>query len=84
MTELSSPVVAPPGGVMTEEVGVITGELELRTTRAEDGSVSVMVRYAGALDWYTVTGSAGLRLHDRRDHEPVHATLVGVLDRPDG
>jgi len=81
---LSSPVVAPPGGVMTDEVGVITGELELRSTRAEDGSVSVFVRYAGALDWYTPTGTAGLRLHDPRDHPPVHALLVGVLHRPDG
>jgi len=82
VTELSSPVVAPPGGVMTDEVGVITGDLELRSAYAEGGSVTVLVRYAGALDWYTVTGAAGLRLHDSRDHEPVHALLVGVLDRP--
>ncbi len=69
---------------MTDEVGVITGELELRSAYAQDGSVTVLVRYAGALDWYTVTGTAGLRLHDPRDHEAVHAMLVGMLDRPDG
>jgi len=35
MTELSSTLTAPPGGVMTGEVGVITGELELRTVCAD-------------------------------------------------
>lgn len=84
MSELSSPLVAPPGGVMTDEVGVITGALELRTACAEDGSVTVLVRYAEALDWNVVTGSSGVRLHDARDHEALHALLVGVLHRPEG
>jgi len=84
MPERSSPVIAPPGGLMTDEVGVITGELELRTACHEDGSLTVLVRYAGALDWYAVTGTAGLRLHDPRDHETVHALLAGVLHRPEG
>lgn len=84
MTQLSSPVLAPYGGVMTDEVGVISGELELRSTHSEDASVTVLIRYVGALDWYTVTGTAGLRLHDARDHEAVHAMLVAVLNRPDG
>ena len=82
--ELSSPLVAPPGGVMTDEVGVITGELELRTVCAEDGTLSVLVRYAGALDWYVVTGTSEQRLRDPRDHKPVHALLVGALHRPLG
>ncbi len=69
---------------MTDEVGVVTGQLELRTTLAEDGSLSVLVRYAGALDWYTVTGSTEIKLHDPEDHEAVHALLTGVLDRPEG
>ncbi|MDQ3631056.1 MAG: hypothetical protein M3417_07275 [Actinomycetota bacterium] len=84
MAELSSPLVAPPGGVMTDEVGVITGELELRSTCTEGGALNVLVRYAGALDWYQVTGTDGRRLHDARDHEPVHELLVGVLHRPEG
>ena len=42
------------------------------------------MRYAEALDWYIVTGTGGLRLHDPRDLEPLHALLVGVLHRPDG
>lgn len=82
--ERCSPLVAPPGGVMTDEVGVITGELELCCRCAEDGSVSVRVRYAGALDWYTVSGSDDLHLYDPRDHEAMHALLMGVLHRPDG
>ncbi|GAA5010438.1 hypothetical protein [Actinopolymorpha pittospori] len=68
---------------MTEEVGVITGELELRTVCTEDGSVRTLVRYAEALDWYTVRG-ADARLHDPRDHEALHSTLVNVLHRPHG
>ena len=42
------------------------------------------MRYASALEWYAVTGTAGLCLHDERDHEPVHALLAGVLHRPEG
>lgn len=84
MTQLISHVLTPRDGVMTDEVGVITGELELRSERDEDGSVTVQIRYTGALDWYTVTGTTGLRLLDARDHQPVHSMLVGVLDRPEG
>jgi hypothetical protein len=83
MATLSSAVTAPPGGVMTDEVGVVTGELELRTACADDGVVSVHVRYAGALDWYTVVGG-GVRLHDPRDHDALHSMLVAVLNRPYG
>jgi hypothetical protein len=82
--EHRSPLVAPPGGVMTDEVGVITGELELCCRCAEDGLVTVLVRYAGALDWYAVTGTGGVLLHDPHDLEPIHALLVGALHRPVG
>ena len=45
-------------GVMTDEVGVITGELELQTRATPDDSgIEAMVRYAGAQDLYTVSGS---------------------------
>ncbi|MGH3086334.1 MAG: hypothetical protein ACRDSJ_03315 [Rubrobacteraceae bacterium] len=44
------------GGVMTVEVGTITGELEVRAKPTPRG-VEVTVRYAGARDWYTVEGS---------------------------
>ena len=56
------------GGVMNEEAGAITGELELLTRVTPDGGgIEAMVRYAGAQDLYTVSGS------------PVHA----VSERPD-
>ncbi|MGQ0775986.1 MAG: hypothetical protein ACT4NY_16455 [Pseudonocardiales bacterium] len=84
MTELSSTFTARPGGVWTDEVGVITGELELHSTCTENGSVSIRVRYVGALDWYTVTGTTGIQLYDPRDHEVVHALLVNVLQQPRG
>ncbi|GAA3460731.1 hypothetical protein ACFFSW_34085 [Saccharothrix longispora] len=82
MAERSSLFVAGPGGVMTDEVGVVTGDLELRTT-LERGALRAEVRYEGAEEWYAVTG-ASCRLADPRDHDAVHAVLLGVLDRPEG
>ncbi len=80
MATLTSVLDSPPGGVMTDEVGVITGELELVSTCDPDGSVKIRVRYVGALDWYTVSGT-DVRLHDSRDHEALHTAMVGVLNR---
>ena len=45
------------GGVMTMEVGAITGELELLTRATPDGGIEAMVRYSGAQDLYTVSRS---------------------------
>lgn len=81
MSELISTFHASPDGVMTNEVGVITGELELHTTHADDGTLTLAVRYAGAAEWYTLRGE-GYRLHDARDHQVVHELLVNVLSRP--
>jgi hypothetical protein len=83
MSEYCSPFTAGPGGVMTEEVGVVTGDLELRTVCGADGVVTTKVRYAGALDWYRLRGGS-CRLADDRDHAAVHSLLVGVLNRPGG
>ncbi|MFD0201781.1 MULTISPECIES: hypothetical protein [Saccharothrix] len=82
MAELSSAFVAGPGGVMTDEVGVVTGALELRTT-LDNGELRALVRYEGAEEWYAITG-ASCRLADEKDHEAVHAVLLGVLNRPQG
>ena len=46
----------PPGGVLTEEVGAITGPVEVWV----DGA-TVFIRYEGALDRYTV----GTGAHER-------------------
>ncbi|MFJ9428410.1 hypothetical protein ACIRQY_02000 [Streptomyces sp. NPDC101490] len=50
-------VTAGPGGAMTVEVGVITGDLTLCTSHRTDGLVDVAVQYTGAEEWYTLTGS---------------------------
>ncbi|GAA0506550.1 hypothetical protein GCM10011581_42020 [Saccharopolyspora subtropica] len=65
---------------MTDEVGVITGDLELATS-CTNGEVRVWIRYAGAEEWYRIS-AADCRLYDPRDHEPLHAALVAVLNRP--
>lgn len=55
-----SQIVAPPGGIMTNDVGVVTGDVVVRTsaaaTDAGDG-VAVTLSYIGSTDVYTVSGS---------------------------
>lgn len=79
MKKLSSTFTASHG-VMTSEVGVISGELELRTACSEDGVLSLEITYVGAAEWYTLPGD-DYRLHDLRDHEVIHRMLVKVLER---
>ena len=67
-------------GVMTEEVGVISGELELVTSCDDEGYLTLRITYVGAEEWYTLPGKE-YRLHDARDHEVVHRLLVAVLER---
>ncbi|MGA9233040.1 MAG: hypothetical protein WBV68_13415 [Exiguobacterium oxidotolerans] len=67
-------------GVMTNEVGVISGELELRTTCQEDGTLELAISYVGSTDVYTLPGK-DYQLHDVRDHEVVHRMLANVLER---
>ncbi|MFD5318146.1 hypothetical protein [Streptomyces sp. NPDC127098] len=81
MSDRYSVFTAPRGGVMTREVGVITGELELHTGAADDGTLTLRVRYAGAAEWYTIDGGP-YRLHDPRDHEILHEVVVNLLHRP--
>ncbi|MFD3538950.1 hypothetical protein ACFWUQ_05555 [Streptomyces sp. NPDC058662] len=50
-------VPAGPGGAMTDEVGVITGPLTLRTTAVAGDLVSFDVQYTDADEWYTLSGS---------------------------
>ncbi|MFF4160059.1 hypothetical protein [Streptomyces sp. NPDC001678] len=50
------PVVAGPGGAMTDDVGVVTGDLTVVTARRPDGLVDVRVQYTGAEEWYALTG----------------------------
>jgi hypothetical protein len=78
----STDITAGPGGVMTDEVGVVTGELTLRTEL--DGSDAVLrVQYTGAAEWYTVTGGR-VRLVEPEDLDAVHTIAVALLNRPEG
>ena len=70
-----------PGGVMTDEVGVVTGELTLRSELAGN-EVTVRVQYKDADEWYAVTG-AKATLADPADLEAVHSIAVGLLNRPE-
>jgi hypothetical protein len=81
-SEKTTDITAGPGGVMTDEVGVITGDLTLRTAFA-DGTVTVHVQYKDADEWYVVTGGKA-PLKDEADLDAVHAIVVGILNRPDG
>jgi hypothetical protein len=73
---------------MTEEVGAITGELELLTRATPDGGgIAALVRYAGARDLYTVSGSlvrtATLSEHpDQAEHRAAHERILEMLMTP--
>jgi len=75
-------IVAGPGGVMTDEVGVITGELTLRSELVGD-QVTLRVQYKDADEWYVVTGGRA-SLADPADLDAIHTIAVGLLHRPDG
>ncbi|WP_061808806.1 hypothetical protein [Rossellomorea vietnamensis] len=79
--EKRSTVFTATHGVMTSEVGVISGELELVTTCEENGALTLSITYVGAEEWYSLPGEE-YRLHDVRDHEVVHNMLAAVLERP--
>ena len=81
--QLTTDITPGPGGVMTDEVGVVTGELTLRTEPAGKTGAVVTVQYKGADEWYTVTGGK-VALHDPRDLDAVHALAVALLNRPEG
>jgi hypothetical protein len=66
------------GGVMTEEAGAVTGELEL-FCRPEAGRLHVAVRYAGTDEWCTVSASP---VRSRGDNNETQARLLRHLRRP--
>ena len=78
--ELISPFTSTTGGVMTDEVGAITGELELLTRPADD-VIEALVRYAGSRDLYTVTGSP---VRSNESHEHTHEIILQRLTAPGG
>ena len=79
----STDIVAGPGGVMTDEVGVVTGELTLRTEVDGAKNVVLRVQYQGAAEWYVVTGGRATLVHPD-DLDAVHTIATGLLPRPEG
>jgi hypothetical protein len=85
--EEHSTFASTTGGVMTREVGAITGDLEIATRPKGEGVIEVAVRYAGADEWYTVEGSpiepdsAGGPSELRELHERIveHLTTPGSV-----
>jgi len=81
-------MVSTIGGVMTAEVGAVTGDLEIATRPGARG-VEAAVRYAGSDEWYTVQGSpigsskaGSLSPSDFRElHERIvrHLTTPGTI-----
>jgi hypothetical protein len=82
MTSRTSDLVAGPGGVMTDEVGVITGELTLRS-ELDGEKLTLSVQYREADEWYLLTGGKAT-LKDPADLDAVHQIVVGILNRPGG
>ncbi|MFJ5548730.1 hypothetical protein [Streptomyces sp. NPDC093225] len=84
---LTDEVKAGPGGAMTDEVGVITGDVTIRTEPAPDGLARVLIQYTGADEWYTLTGSptpvpaGGLELLHARVLEVVRAGAAAEVPR---
>jgi hypothetical protein len=73
------------GGVMTEEVGAITGDLELMTRVTPGGEIEAKVRYAGAKDLYTVSGSPVRAVSERPEqveHRAAHERILETLTTP--
>jgi hypothetical protein len=78
--EVHSRFTSTTGGVMTEEAGAVTGNLELFTRPSAEGSVDVMVRYADADEWYTVSGSPAQM--SGGDLRATHEALLARLTTP--
>lgn len=80
--EQRSAIYSTVGGVMTDEAGAVTGDLEI-VTRVATGALDVRVRYVGADEWYTVTGSPlSLDAASRRNLAELHKRVVSHLIRP--
>ena len=79
-TSLTSRFTSTTGGVMTVEVGAITGELELQThPTGNDHEIRALVRYAGARDQYTVVGSP---IPTTDPHQDTHDLILEQLTTP--
>ncbi|MEE1841645.1 hypothetical protein ABZ776_12855 [Streptomyces sp. NPDC007076] len=65
------------GGVLTEEVGVLSGDLTIHTTWADD-TAQVTVQYTGAIDWFTMSGSP-VPCRSEKDSRRLHDAAVQAV-----
>jgi len=85
--EARSTITSTTGGIMTKEVGAVTGALEVATFLSQTVPVvEVTVRYGGAEEWYTVEGSP-VKLGGASGPPPIelrelHERVVGHLTTP--
>ncbi|AJT40374.1 hypothetical protein [Psychromicrobium lacuslunae] len=67
-----------PGGIMTDEVGVITGEVEIESSlddTAPSPRAVARCRYDQANEWYSITDAAR-SLDSAEQLQDFHQTLV--------
>lgn len=78
-------IVPGHGGVMTDEVGVVTGELTLSTELDDALAVVFRVQYKDADEWYVVTGGHA-QLRDATELDAVHNAALAAIGRgaPEG
>jgi hypothetical protein len=78
MQLMTKDIVAPPGGVMTDEVGAVTGDLTLAPF-VDGNAVKLRVQYKGADEWYVVSDTAVTV--DPNDKEAVERASDELLAR---
>ncbi|MGI5479869.1 hypothetical protein [Streptomyces lavendofoliae] len=65
------------GGVRTEELGIVTGNVTVHTTWA-GGEAQIAVQYTGASEWFTMTGSP-VPCRAERDSRDLHEAVVEAV-----
>lgn len=80
MRLMTKDIVAPPGGVMTDEVGTVTGDLTLAPEVAPDGTITLKVQYKDADEWYQVT-DATVKVSDPANQQEVEQAVNDLLNR---
>ena len=81
MPELSTVTTVTPGAVMTDEVGVITGSVEIACACDASAHATVRVRYQDAAEWYRVS-DLDRDLASPDDLEGFHREIVDRFTAP--
>ncbi|MEO3975010.1 hypothetical protein [Streptomyces sp. CAU 1734] len=71
-------VYSGSGGVLTVEVGILSGDLTVHTTWAA-GEARVAVQYSGASDWFTMAGSP-TPCRSEEDSRTLHQAVVQAVE----